>query len=124
MKLYVAGPMRGYAQFNFAKFDEVCKSLRSKGHTVIGPQEIDRYLGFDETVEELEVTQDDMRRFLLRDTFLIILEAEGIVTLPGWEESKGAIMEVALARAMGLPVYDDEMFELIVDIKAYSWIHI
>lgn len=40
----------------------------------------------------------------MRLALVDISQADAIATLPGWEESRGAVIEVHLARSLGIPV--------------------
>lgn len=102
MKLYVAGPMRGYPLFNFPAFDAATEELRKRGHEVISPAELDRQVGFDETSGSLEGF--DFHAAMRRD-IEALLEVDGIALLPGWRRSSGVATELAVARALGLRVW-------------------
>lgn len=110
MKLYLAGPMRGYPNFNFPMFDVGAKYLRSQGYEVFSPAERDRSVygsaleqntNGDEHAAESGVGFN-LREALAADMEYISKHAEGIALLPRWEHSKGARAEVALATALGL----------------------
>ena len=107
MKLYLAGPMRGIENFNFHAFHEAASRLRAQGHEVFSPAErdIERWgsaeaVAADYAVDPLRVA----RECFAADTEWICRHAEGIALLPGWEGSKGANAEVALADCLGLKV--------------------
>ena len=110
MKLYLAGPMRGYANFNFPAFDYAAAKLREKGHEVFSPAERDRSihgtkLEDNATGDEKEAEKTvgfSLRKALAADTQYIALEADAIALLPGWENSSGVGAELALAKALGL----------------------
>jgi hypothetical protein len=114
MKLYLAGPMRGYPEFNFPAFHGAAAALRSQGHEVFSPAERDiaRHGGVDISKgnsagdEKVAAAQHgfNLRIALGEDLAWICAEAEGIVMLPGWEKSKGATAEHATAVALGLQV--------------------
>src|ERR1039457_6162393 len=111
MRLYLAGPMRGYDQFNHAAFHEGARLLRAGGHEVFSPAEVDIESGFDITGlsgDEAEVTSAgfSVRGFLAADLAWITSTADGLVMLPGWEKSAGARAEAATAWAIGLPVWE------------------
>lgn len=117
-KFYVAGPMRGYPLFNFPKFDEVCKRIRDAGHVAIGPQELDRLCGIDEhTLTDNDITDKMIRSFFHRDLTIILTDADAIAMIDGWEKSSGALAELALARTLRLPVYDEYLNPIKVDIQ-------
>lgn len=89
MKIYLAGPMRGYPESNFPAFIEAAKKLRDIGHYVFSPA---------------EYPMQNRREGLAIDMMWIASFAEAIVVLPGWQQSLGANAEVALARAIEIDV--------------------
>lgn len=101
MRAYIAGPMRGIASFNFPAFDAARTALRARRFIVRCPAEHDRSNGFDPTL-------NSMSGFDLHAAFRwdvkAVLWADAVVVLPGWEQSTGASLEVAIARAVGTPV--------------------
>ena len=113
MKIYVAGPMRGIAEFNFPAFHSAAAFLRSIGHVVFNPAERDilatgvdiskgNEAGCNELAEKLHGF--NLREALKDDLEFICLHADAVVVLPGWEMSKGAQAEVATANALGIRV--------------------
>jgi hypothetical protein len=94
---YLAGPMRGLKDYNFPAFDFAAEKLREEGYTVFSPADNDR-----ET--DNQGPSFDIRRALRDDTRWICLYADAVALLPGWENSKGAKAEIALAEALGLTV--------------------
>jgi len=94
--------MRGYPYFNFPAFAGAAARLRTSGHEVVSPAEMDRALGFDEAAQTL--AGFDMRAALKRDVEALF-EVDGIYMLTGWESSNGARAEHALAVALGLVMF-------------------
>lgn len=113
MKLYLAGPMRGYPEFNFPAFHAAAAKLRADGHYVFSPAESDNER-HGKDISKGNATGDEaiaakehgfnLREALAIDLDYICREAEGIALLPGWAESKGANAEYATARALGLEI--------------------
>lgn len=113
MKLYLAGPMRGYPEFNFPAFHAAAARLRAEGHTVFSPAESDNER-HGKDISKGNATGDEaiaakehgfnLREALAIDLEYICKEADGIAMLPGWEKSKGANAEYATALALGLQV--------------------
>jgi Domain of unknown function (DUF4406) len=115
LKLYLAGPMRGLPYFNFPEFDRVTAALRAKGHFVFNPAERDRiHYGNDvanaagSEEQAIKTHCFDLRCALHDDLAFICAEADGIVLLPGWQRSMGALAEHAVARALRLQVFVPE----------------
>ena len=113
MKLYLAGPMRGYPEFNFPAFRTYATLLRQKGHEVFSPAEADErrhgknIAAGNMTGSEEQAIKDhgfDLRVALGEDLAWICAEADGIAMIPGWQESKGATAEHATAVALGLKI--------------------
>lgn len=101
-KCYLAGPMRGYPEYNFPAFYAAAKSLRDRGIEVWSPAENDVHAdGFDPTKD----TAQPMVHYMKRD-LPAVLDADFVAVLPGWERSQGASLEVHVARTCGIPVRD------------------
>jgi len=103
MKLYIAGPMRGLPQCNFPAFYEGAAQLRAAGYTVWSPAENDIAVGITEETAQKVTTKSAMRVDLPA-----LLEQDAIAVLPGWEKSRGAAIEIYVAKACGMAVYTVE----------------
>jgi hypothetical protein len=113
MKIYLAGPMRGYPEFNFPAFHAAAAQLRAEGHEVFSPAERDTERhGTDiskgntsGSVEEAVKSHGfSLRVALGEDLDWICKHAEGIALLPGWEASAGANAEWATSKALSLHI--------------------
>ena len=111
MRTYLAGPMRNHPRFNFPAFDAAAADLRGQGSTVISPAEIDRRDGFEPA--SLPANWDwrilpdgfDLRLAVKRDIEALVT-CDAIHLLPGWENSKGARAERAVAEWLGLAIFE------------------
>lgn len=92
MKIYIAGPMTGYAELNFPAFHAEATRLRGLGFEIVNPAEID----IGPNPEWLAAMRADIRE---------LVTCDGVALLPGWELSRGARIEQGLARDLGLRVY-------------------
>ena len=111
MKLYLAGPMRGYPKFNFPAFFTAAKKLRADGHDVFSPAEKDiqkhgnkLWENSKGSLAEAEKKGFSLRNALALDLDYICRQADAVALLPGWKKSKGARAEKATAEALGLEV--------------------
>lgn len=104
MKIYIAGPMRGYPNNNFPAFDEAQKLWVSHGHEVVSPASIDRAFGHNGSDETL-ITPDFIRRAIAVDCQVIFF-CDAIALLPGWWHSSGSTVELSLAQFLKLPIFD------------------
>lgn len=104
---YLAGPMRGYEDFNKPAFDKASADLRSRGWRVFNPMD----LGTD---------QETVGDYLKHELPFICAEADAIICLPGWEDSEGSNLEVHCARVCNVPVlaYSEEGELLEIPISA------
>jgi hypothetical protein len=87
MKIYLCGPMMGIADDNRPLFAKVAAILREQGHEVFNPAELE---------------ENTTRNFFTIELTWICQHAEAICMLPGWERSKGAIAEKAVAARLNL----------------------
>jgi hypothetical protein len=93
MKIYLAGPMTGYPDFNFPAFHAAAKKIRDEGHECVNPAEIVS----DTTTPWVDCMKRDIAG---------LLTCEAVATLPGWEKSKGASLEVLIAKTLGMTLLE------------------
>jgi len=100
--LYLSGPMRGYPELNRPAFERT-RACWNSYFRVVSPFDI---------MPSTENEDTPVRNFILRD-IAVLSSCAGIVMLPGWEASRGAVAEFFCARWLGLPAYDAETREQI-----------
>lgn len=109
-RIYLAGPMQGYPEFNFPTFNAVAWALRQRGHEVFNPAEkdIERHGGVDiskgndaGSLDHVKTQHGfSLRQALSEDLNYICHSANAIAMLPGWEKSNGAQAEHRTAVAL------------------------
>lgn len=113
MKVYISGPMTGYPEMNFPAFEEATKRLREAGHTVLSPHEVmlpEYPTGYKPITKEEKTA---MWVAFMRADIKELLDADIIATLTGWEESKGARIEVDLGKSLGMEIIEvDSLVDL------------
>ena len=100
-KVYIAGPMSGYEEFNFPAFNRAEELLRNS-------------YGYEHVVNPAKLhptTHLPWAEFLKQDLRELIA-CDAVFLLKGWEKSRGATLEAFVAYILGLRLYKNEQLEL------------
>lgn len=100
-KIYLSGPMTGYPDFNYPEFHKNAELIRSYGYEVFNPAEC------------FEGNQNLPKEVYMREDIKAVLDCQMVVTLPNWQQSSGALLEVEVARACGIDVIDLQEFLIL-----------
>lgn len=90
MKLYVAGPITGYPRGNKEAFDDAAWRLSEAGYDVVNPRDS----GFAARPW----------KYYMRLGLKGMLECEGLALLDEWGKSRGACLEVYIAKELEMPI--------------------
>jgi hypothetical protein len=97
LKIYIAGPMRGYDNHNFDEFFKAEEHLRHKGYLdIVNPAQLDKDDGIDPNVDDVDI------KSILRRDITHLMKCNSLFLLRGWEKSEGARAEHSVASAMGM----------------------
>ena len=101
-RVYIAGPMRGHDDLNWPAFDTESGRWAARGWRVSNPARHDRQIG----IHPGKMLNDALLQTARRWNAQRVLAAQVLALLPGWEQSNGTQMELALAKAADVPVFD------------------
>lgn len=125
MKVYIAGPMSGMPDWNFPAFFEAERQLLELGYEVINPAHND-----GATVQEALQSAgsperpNNMWSWYMRRDLPHVMEVDALCVLPGWQNSKGAKLEVHVATAIGIPLMvlqDGKLVPRVTCIGISGW---
>ena len=88
--IYLAGPMTGYADYNFPAFNYVADFLRAHGYPVVNPADFG--------------DGESNWKNCLKRALVAMMNCDMVVALPGSLESKGASLEIHVAWELGIKV--------------------
>lgn len=91
MRVYLSGPMTGLPELNFPQFHHYANWLRERGYEVVNPAELNP----DKTMSWEQCMKTDIKA---------LCDCDAIYLLPGWQNSKGAHLELHIAHRLGLKV--------------------
>lgn len=89
--LYIAGPMTGLPDFNYPLFNAAAAALRQAGFEVVNPAE-----------DGLPLDAEWVDHLRLAICKLAMCQA--VATLPGIEHSRGARLEIHIAKALDMRI--------------------
>lgn len=104
--------MTGIPLYNFPAFDAARDRWLADGQEPSSPADITRALWVERYGREYDPASDkaDWGDPIVSEMFkrdlTAVCDCDAIALLPGWERSKGANMELSVARALGKKVYD------------------
>lgn len=96
-RLYICGPMTGYCQDNYPAFNAEATRLRALGYHVENPA-------------ENEKPKCGTWEGYLRNSVQQMLRCDYVALLPGWPDSKGAVLERSLATRLGMRCVPADFF--------------
>ena len=99
-RIYLSGPMTGLPEFNFPAFHAAARKIRALGHQVFNPAE---------AIVEGQGTWEEFMRHDLKG----LMDCDTLAFLPGWQNSRGAHLEVYVAHQLGIAVVDATVFDVI-----------
>lgn len=113
LEYYLAGPMSGYPQYNYGEFEAACRMLRANKITVHSPHEI--------VYPASKVLGDRPYQEYIDGGMKLLRRCSGIILLPGWPQSTGALLELSEATQMNFPVYFlHDPYEIYNDVQLVS----
>ena len=89
-RIYVAGPMTGLPELNFPAFHAAALMLRERGWDVVNPAELN---------PSPEIKWADA----MKSDIAALVTCDAIFMLPGWQKSKGALLEHRIAVDLFMP---------------------
>ena len=98
--LYLCGKMSGLENYGFPLFNAEATKLRAIGYTVINPAETDGG------------STDKSWDYYMRKDVALMVGCNAVVALDNWKDSKGAKIEVALARQLFIPVLGTDLLPI------------
>lgn len=92
-RVYLAGPMSGIADMNYPAFAEKTAELRALGHFVVSPAELC----------PIGTSYADA----MRKDIMVLVQCDTIYMMRGWQQSKGATIELSIARVLEMEIWGE-----------------
>ena len=107
-KCYISGPMTGIEDENRKEFEEAKKRLDYFGFDSINPHTIHSKELIDDIDKRFKagvLSEDERWALFLKKDIEVLMRCEFIVVLKGWENSRGARLEVFNALSVNMPMF-------------------
>lgn len=95
--VYISGPMSGLPEYNYPLFNQVAAILRDLGYEVVNPAE-----------QPQVTTWEDY----MRQDIKLLMDCNSMVLLDGAHASKGAMLEMQIAGAVGIKIVPFRQVEM------------
>jgi hypothetical protein len=97
MKIYISGKITGIEEEAFKRFEFAETNLKIAGFDVVNPM-------------KLEHNHDKSWEAYMRECIIALMSCDAIFMLSNYYQSKGAMIELALAKELGMKVFWEEYY--------------
>ena len=113
-RLYIAGPMRGYDDFNYPAFNRAADAILNDPELcdiwqACNPAEI----GADFAPPDDLAQSPELLKRLMEFELAVVKSCDAILLLRGWEKSEGARAELRVALDNNLEIYTQDSMEIV-----------
>lgn len=110
--VYISGPMTGEPNLNFEAFEQAENKIKSLGFTVFNPHKFEELQNEDFLNKIKSLNQNESwSEYMKIDLVKMLQNCDFVLALNNWERSRGATIEIFLAKSLGLPVLHNETYE-------------
>lgn len=106
-KVYLSGPITGMPNNNIQEFKKYEEKFKNLNFEVINPHNLfssDEVELLEKSLEEKKITFEEYHSHFMRRDIAQMMDCDFIAVLDGWEKSKGANIEVYIARNINMPI--------------------
>jgi hypothetical protein len=107
--IYIAGPMTGKPEWNYPKFFKIERELNNLGYqNILNPASNPK-----------DPEKTPWSEFI-QDALQMVIRSNALVFMDDWTQSRGARIEMAVARALGLPTFDEQYNEFYTSVSIHT----
>ncbi len=108
-KVYLSGPITGKPNLNIEEFEKYEQKFKNLNYEVVNPHKLFTKEKIDEMnlkLENKEITFEEFHAYFMRRDIKEMMDCDFVALLKGYENSKGANIEVYIARNINMPIVD------------------
>lgn len=120
-KVYISGAMTDVEDYNKPAFKRAEEKLRSMNFEPVNPHELfteEELKNAFNKVITAEWTKDDLWAYFMKRDIEYLVQCDFVAVLPYWETSRGANLELAIVKAIKMPIVQaDNLQEITTNIN-------
>jgi hypothetical protein len=101
-KIYISGPISNQPNLNREAFYQEAVRIKKAGNIPVNPHEICKTIEVALTPSWYVMTEQEKWRAYMVNDIRALLKCDAIHLLPGWENSRGAVIEEMIAEALNI----------------------
>lgn len=108
-KVYISGPISGITNGNREQFAQYTEKFKNLNFEPVNPHTIhsDEFVNdLNTKLENKEITELEYWVAFMKPDIAKMMDCDIIAVLPKWETSKGANIEVYIAKSLFMPIID------------------
>lgn len=120
-RVYISGPITGHENGNKNAFNEAELKFKSMNFDVVNPHNLHDRIWEEDWYQKYinkEISNNEYWAGFMKKDIEHLVQCDFIALLPNWEGSRGANMEIAIAKGLGMPIVNAiDMQEITTNIN-------
>lgn len=117
-KVYISGAMTGVEDYNRPAFKKAEERLSNMNFDVTNPHNLFTEEELHSILGDVSLSEDEKWGLFMKRDIEYLVKCDFIAVLPYWETSRGANLELAIAKAIKMPIVQaDNLQEITMNIN-------